>query len=225
MELKELKKFIFLDIVIFVLFVMLSAFTFLRVKDGIHFMLIWNMILAYIPLVIIYLLNILKERKGWPVILGLIWLFFYPNSLYLVTDLIYLDSDNYMQSLGMYQGLLYLQDIDAYLAFFHLVVAAFIGLMIAIRSFNYFYYLIVKKIPKYKYIFLLLIPFIASVGIYIGRFLRYNSWDVLNVYQVLIDFFKSLNWFSLIFILIFTILQYLIFGYILFYKSANKEVS
>lgn len=215
------KKALLLDVVIFVLFVLLSIFTFFQVAEGIHLMLILNMTLAFVPLGIIYLVELLKEKRSWVIALGVIWFFFYPNSLYLITDLIYLDSNNYMMSLGMYQELLYLQDIDAYLAFFHLVVAAIIGIMIAIRSFKYFYKIFLNIFPKYKYIFLVLVPFFASVGIYIGRFLRYNSWDVLNIYRLIIDFFKSLSWFTLVFILIFTFLQYLIFGYTMFHDYSK----
>lgn len=214
-----------LDMVIYVLFVLLSIFTFLKVGEGIHLMIILNMTLAFVPLGILYLAEILKERKSWVILFGVIWFFFYPNSLYLVTDLIYLDSNNYMESLGMYQGLFYLQDFEAYLAFFHLVLAAALGIMIAIRSFKYFYKVFLNIFPKYKYIFLFLVPLFASVGIYIGRFLRYNSWDILNIYNLMVDFFKSLSWFSLFFITIFTVLQYLIFGYTMFHDSINKRVS
>ena len=182
-------------------------------------MLIWNALLAFIPVVMVLVHSKIKEKKVLAIFIFLLWLIFYPNSVYLVTDLIYLESSNYIESLGLYQGLLYLQDFGSYLALFHFIIAAFMGGVFAYHSFTYFFEECSKINLKTKILFFIFIPFIASIGIYIGRFLRYNSWDVLNVLSLTKDFIQSLDLFSLFFILGFTVLQYVFLGYPLIYKK------
>lgn len=48
-----------------------------------HFMAL-NVLLAYIPIELSYLLNAEKRKRVW--LLGFAWLIFYPNAPYLFTD-------------------------------------------------------------------------------------------------------------------------------------------
>ncbi|MDD3129585.1 MAG: DUF1361 domain-containing protein [Candidatus Izemoplasmatales bacterium] len=209
-----------IHLVIFVGFYFLSAIVSLIVLDGIHIMMIWNAFLAFIPVFIVYLFERFKKSKIWSLVLFLSWFFFYPNSLYLVTDLIYLSKDNYMVDTGY--TLSYLQDIPSYLAYFHLFIGAMLGIMTAFFSFDYFYEEFKIRFKKFRHLYFIFIPLISSIGIYIGRFLRYNSWDLLNVFGIVKDFFRGFSWFSLLYIGIFMMIQYLVFGYIYLSRRIKK---
>jgi uncharacterized membrane protein len=129
------KKQLLIQAIIFIIYAFLSLIVFSIVNQGIHLMLAWNAFLAFIPLVLIFLFNRYSQRKYIGILLFFAWLFFYPNSLYMVTDLIYLNQNTFMEDLGMYQGLLYLQDFKAYIGFFHILLGALYGLMVAYISF------------------------------------------------------------------------------------------
>ena len=128
--------------------------------------LFWNLFLAWIPLFLTYHF---RHGKGYLVrniILLTGWLLFFPNALYLVTDLVHLgDRDDAPQWFdiillfsGVMNGLM-------------LGYASIIKVDIFLR--NYF---TVRKVN-----FLLLVSlFIGSFGVYLGRFLRWNSWDVVT---------------------------------------------
>lgn len=212
------KKQLFVHGIIFGIFVILSIFVYIFTERGIHFMLAWNALLAFIPLVFICLYDKYQKRKYLNWILFFIWLFFYPNSLYLITDLIYLNQDSFMQDQGMYLGLLYLKDFKVYLGFFHIFLGAMYGVMTALVSFKYFYNNL-EKVSIKRYFFIC-VPILVSVAIYIGRFLRLNSWDILNPYGVIIELINDFDGFTILYILLFTLIQYILFGgYILQKKN------
>jgi uncharacterized membrane protein len=194
-------------------FFLISLFTFFKVEAGIHLMLIWNAILAFIPVIMVHAYERAGGKSIIKILIFFLWLIFFPNSFYLVTDLIYLNSKDYMLSLGIYQGLEYLQNLNGYLAYFHLVLAALLGIAFASFSFEYFHRKITSEMPKLSTAFFFLVPLLSSIAIYIGRFLRFNSWDIFNVFGLIKEFVSSLSWFSLVFILIFYILQILIYTY------------
>lgn len=215
------KKQLLIQAIIFIIYAFLSLLVFSIVNQGIHLMLAWNAFLAFIPLILIFLFNRYSQRKYIGILLFLAWLFFYPNSLYMVTDLIYLNQDTFMEDLGMYQGLLYLQDFKAYLGYFHILLGALYGLMVAYISFKFFYHYIINQYEKKIYIRLYYfgLPILVSIAIYIGRFLRFNSWDIFRPWQIIIEFFNDISIFTLFYILIFTLLQYIIFGFYILHKK------
>lgn len=205
--------------ILFVLFVVLSLIVFTIVDRGIHFMLAWNAFLAFIPIGILYLFDSYKDKKILSVFLFLVWLFFYPNSLYLITDLIYINQDAFMQDQGIYQGLIYLQDFNAYLGFFHLFLGALYGLTLSLISFRYFYAFFRNLNKKYHLYFYIICPILVSIAIYIGRFLRFNTWDIIDPINLLVRAFNSIDGFALLYIALFVLIQYIIFTYDLLIKK------
>jgi uncharacterized membrane protein len=146
----------------------LSVFRVLYTGTGTLLFLNWNLWLAFVPY---YISRQLMRNVGWieqsilfrP--LFLCWLLFLPNSFYITTDLFHL---RYRPGIplwfdlamlfsfawnGLLLGLLALRKME-------LVVSARWGL----RSGSFF------TVP---------VLVLCSLGIYIGRYLRYNSWDVL----------------------------------------------
>jgi uncharacterized membrane protein len=100
------------------------------------------------------------------VVLGLVWVVFYPNAPYIVTDLIHL------------------VEHPSGLVWFDLVLiasCAWTGLLLGFISLS-----LVQTVVRHHagaivgWIFVLAITGLGSFGIYLGRFLRWNSWDVLT---------------------------------------------
>lgn len=150
-------------------------------KSSFYLFLIWNVFLAIIPYAITMYLNtkanISKLKIGfW----FMVWLAFLPNAPYIVTDLIHIRIGNY--------NLLWL-DVLVVLSF------ALSGLFLFYLSIRDMEKLIASK---FKYIsttaFTLIILFLCGFGVYLGRFLRYNSWEIISNPQILItDIFNIIT--------------------------------
>jgi uncharacterized membrane protein len=140
--------------------------------------LLWNLFLAWIP----YLLGLLILRitirgtsrprlRPGAVLLGLLWLLFYPNAPYILTDFIHVIEDirNLTSALLWY-------DIILHAAF------AFIGHLIGLISLAILYQVIEQLYHRWlAWLVVVLACGLGGYGIYLGRFERLNSWDILFV--------------------------------------------
>ena len=126
----------------------------------------WNLILAWVPLVIAVVAYARARRGVGPLVWVLLvpWLLFFPNAPYLLTDFIHLDEG------------------PAPLWYDALMLSAFAwtGLMLGFGSL-YLVQLILRRAfgAAIAWTAVLVALGLASVGVYIGRFIRFNSWDAL----------------------------------------------
>ena len=132
-----------------------------------HVFLIWNIFLAWIPYATSnYFKGYVTKQKWKQLFLFSGWLLFFPNALYIITDLIHLQESG---SAPVW--------FDAILLF----TASFIGLLMAFISLHnaekYLLTIFKKKLPVF---IMPLIIFVSSFGVYLGRFERWNSWDVIH---------------------------------------------
>jgi uncharacterized membrane protein len=126
----------------------------------------WNLFLAFIPWLIssIIILSKLQNRKTLLVILILSWLLFFPNSPYILTDLFHL-------RMSSNAPLWY--DLILILSF------AWTGLLYGFMSLRDIEKVLEIYIGKGKTVYLTIaFLFLSGFGIYVGRYLRWNSWDV-----------------------------------------------
>lgn len=125
----------------------------------------WNLFLASVPLAISScLFNV--TNKNIQCLLFASWLLFFPNSLYIITDLVHLKA-RYPVPLWF----------DTILVF----SAACNGLIMAYASLQQVELFLGSKFSRSKTsIIICACLFLSSFGIYLGRFLRWNSWDVLS---------------------------------------------
>ncbi|WP_394799703.1 DUF1361 domain-containing protein [Flavobacterium amniphilum] len=137
--------------------------------------LVWNLFLAGIPYVLLLAARKYNQDKqiGFKIGFSLfIWLLFLPNSFYIVTDLVHLTKSD--------QSTIWL-DILILCSFS--ITGFFMGIL-SILEF--------EKIIKHFFtpkITIMIIPgicFLCGFGIYLGRVLRYNSWDILSNPQKLL---------------------------------------
>jgi len=164
--------------------------------------LIWNLFLAWVPY-LISLFFIKKETSiNFFVPIFLIWLLFFPNAPYLVTDVLHITSSS--------PALWY----DSLLFFFYGWIGLFLGMLSLYRVHQY-----LKMHLNYflSEISVLIICLVSSLGVYIGRFERWNSWDVFNnptaLFRHSSDYSTSMIHTNhpLIFVIIFAIFMYSVY--------------
>lgn len=131
--------------------------------------LVWNLFLAIIPYAISsWLLQTRWIRKNTlPLCLFLgVWLLFLPNAPYLITDLMHLQYSN--SSIIWFDALL-------------LFAFALNGLLLGIFSLQHIFQILMDKWRETtaKRI-LFCVVFLCGFGIYLGRFLRWNSWELFS---------------------------------------------
>lgn len=132
-----------------------------------YLFLVWNLFLAGIPFAITQVFKMSSKLRSLKIV-GFIgfgaWLLFLPNSPYIITDLVHLHSDR--------SSLVWL---DLFLVF----VFAFNGLLLGLLSMLDMFSLIRQhygsRVAKYT---MFKVCLLSGYGIYLGRFLRFNSWDI-----------------------------------------------
>jgi uncharacterized membrane protein len=138
-------------------------------EDTSHDYLILNLFLAWIPyvlsLVLWHAMRTKKTNKAITLAGCLLWLLFFPNAPYIITDFIHLKS---IPPLPVWY--------DAML----LSAFAFHGIVLGVASLQIMKHLVETKFGTFVgRVFFVSVVMLSSVGIYLGRVLRWNSWDVL----------------------------------------------
>nr|WP_315032781.1 DUF1361 domain-containing protein [uncultured Chryseobacterium sp.] len=145
----------------------LSIFRYYISETKVFFFLNWNLFLAWIPLLLSSLIMAFKIRSKVSLVIVIIgWVLFFPNSPYILTDLFHLKSR---------------ERIPIWYDLIVILSYAWTGLICGFISLGD----IEKRLSDYckesvingVVIFFL---FMSSFGVYLGRFLRWNSWDVLS---------------------------------------------
>jgi uncharacterized membrane protein len=136
--------------------------------------LIWNLFLAWIPFALAVFVYDRWRRRGAGIALfaiGGLWLLFFPNAPYIATDFVHLQRDPLAP---------YWYDAVTFAAF------AWMGIMLGFVSL-YLMQTVVRQWrgPVAGWIFAVVAIGLGSLGIYLGRFLRLNSWDALEHPSVL----------------------------------------
>jgi uncharacterized membrane protein len=136
--------------------------------------LVWNLFLAWIPFVFaVFVYDRWRRRRGGMLLLALggLWLLFFPNAPYIATDFVHLQHDPLSP---------YWYDAVTIAAF------AWMGVLLGFASL----YLMQTVVRQWRgaiagWIFAFVAIALGSLGIYLGRFLRLNSWDALEHPSVL----------------------------------------
>ncbi|HKX28596.1 MAG TPA: DUF1361 domain-containing protein [Blastocatellia bacterium] len=134
-----------------------------------HTYLLWNLFLAWLPLVsalISYNLHLSSPKRTWLLVIfcACLWLVFLPNAPYLITDLVHLHPGG---------EFIYWFDLIMFFAF------AWNGIFLGLISLYLMQELVDRVAGQLlSWGFVLIVSFLSSFGIYMGRFLRWNSWDL-----------------------------------------------
>lgn len=147
----------------------LSVFRILNTGTFHYFFLNWNLFLAILPWVFstaILLVPKLNKNKYVTIFSILVWLLFFPNAPYILTDLFHLKLKT---SVPLWYDLILILSF-AWVA----LIIGFLSLLDIEKIFNSQFHFAYPKMLS------VLLLFLSSFGIYIGRFLRWNSWDILT---------------------------------------------
>jgi uncharacterized membrane protein len=177
--------------------------------------LIPNLFLAWLP----YISSVLaassyrsRPKHWWNIFLyGIIWLVFFPNAPYMVTDFYHLDPR---------------PPVPLWFDISLIAIFAFTGCFLAIASLRTMQLIVERFLGRIiGWLFALLTLSLGSLGVYLGRFSRFNSWDILlHPRMVLKDIIHNLlnpldNLGFIGFTLMFT--SILLVFYLMFVTSAN----
>lgn len=164
-----------------------------------YLFLVWNTFLAWIPVGLAIVLDFIsvgmRSAKVLKTILllgvGLLWLFFYPNAAYLLTDLLhpfhrYPIEANFWHEASFWNHL------------FTVLFVAILGLLLGSVSLGSVHLLVRRLWGKVvSWIFVVIVLLLSSFGVYLGRFIRWNSWDIIQepirVLQHTVDYFMSMD--------------------------------
>ncbi len=145
--------------------------------------LIWNLFLAIVPLVISQFIsysNYIRSNRFLFLSASALWLLFLPNAPYIITDLIHLQ-----------HNLSNLVWLDLFLVFAFAIMGLFTGVLSMIKMNALFKQ---QWSTKTGHLLIIISAFLSGYGVYLGRFLRFNSWDILtNPSSLFLQIIRSLG--------------------------------
>jgi uncharacterized membrane protein len=154
---------------------------------------VWNLFLAYVPY---FITTCLSRRPQWVTrkplftLFFIAWLLFIPNSFYIITDLFHL-GDHSGAGLTGKTALSRANDRQApqWLDLALIFSFAWNGLLLGVLSVRQMEKIMEPFLPaRHDIFFLYPVMWLNALGVYTGRYLRYNSWDVItNPFQLFWD--------------------------------------
>ena len=143
--------------------------------------LMWNLLLAFVPWLLTSFLHVrkIKNRLFFSIII-FAWIIFFPNAPYILTDLIHLGKE---------------KSVPIWFDLILLLSYGFAGLLYGFVSLNL---IEIRLKEKYKAsvcnVLVCVLIYVSCFGIYIGRFLRWNSWNLFtDLDSIFIDVFARVK--------------------------------
>jgi uncharacterized membrane protein len=133
--------------------------------------LIWNLGLAWIPFLVASIAYIVSwSRKLLYLVVpvcAFVWLIFFPNAPYILTDFQHLSTTA--------------NNAPLWFDVLMLVWFAWTGLLLGLVSLHFMQEIVTRAFGRTTgWLFTIFVTILSSVGIFLGRFYRWNSWDILD---------------------------------------------
>lgn len=180
--------------------------------SGRHLGLIWNLFLAWIPFILAYFAYLVSWRRAtlYFVIpfIAFLWLIFFPNAPYMLTDL---------QDLARRAS-----DAPLWYDVIIVVWTSWTGMLLGVISLYLMQNIILRNFGRVAgWVFVFVISGLSSFGVYIGRFVRLNSWDILQnpketaqeILGIVIDPSRRLAAFTLLYTFFFLFVFVLLYSF------------
>ncbi len=144
---------------------------------------VWNVFLALLPLLFVRALEVtLKKEQKSRLLIGLfalLWLFFFPNAPYLITDLTHIASSGLVDPNNYYTFLYWFKLL-------YLGSGVVFGVLLGFGSLRTMHTLVSGwKGRLFGWFFVAAVSLLGGLAMYIGRMLRFNSWDILRPFHLL----------------------------------------
>ena len=132
--------------------------------------LVWNLFLAWLPLGMAYTASSFATKRRFVAltvpIAAALWLIFFPNAPYILTDLSHLRHPR--------------EIIPVWFDTLLINWFAWTGVLLGVFSLFMMHDIVRKAFGRVTgWLFVISVGTLCGVGIYIGRFLRWNSWDII----------------------------------------------
>ena len=199
-------------------YLVVSVPLYLATRRFIHAMMAWNVLLAVLPLFFSVLLqkSVQSRKKGTAVLLAFFWLLFFPNAPYLVTDLIHLST------IDFYTPQSYTEDPLDWIRMLQIGFGVLLGTLCGLLSlYRVHRMLLGAKGKAAAGIALAAVCLLSGYGVYLGRFLRLNSWDILSPVSLAAKSARSFSPFSISFSLLMA--GYVAASYCVFYVFFKRD--
>ncbi len=136
-----------------------------------HTFIVWNLLLAWIPSIFAfatYRFHLYRTRRYVLfAFCALTWFFFFPNAPYIITDFVHLDLDR--------------PAVVMWIDLFTIAAFAWTGLCLGYVSLCLMQEIVRARAGRVVgWLFVVTMLALSSLGMYMGRCLRWNSWDVLR---------------------------------------------
>ncbi|HSD85587.1 MAG TPA: DUF1361 domain-containing protein [Anaerolineae bacterium] len=177
-----------------------------------HTGLIWNLFLAWIPFMLSYFAHAISWRRATLYLIipsiAFLWLIFFPNAPYMLTDLQDLARRAYGAPLW-YDVII-------------VVWSSWTGMLLGVISLYLMQDIVIRRFGRVAgWIFIFVISALSSFGIYIGRFVRLNSWNILQdpaettqeILGLIIDPSRRLAAFTLLYTFFFLFIFLLLYSF------------
>jgi uncharacterized membrane protein len=173
----------------------------LYTRDDYFVFLLWNLFLATVPLIISQAIKYFRIPVGKSLIsLLILWLLFIPNSPYIITDFVHLYDR---------------PPVPLWYDLVLLLTSSLNGLILGFISIGHIESIVQKYRPGINLtLFRAFIVLAMSYGVYIGRYLRFNSWDaIINPVQLSKGMYHSVDSNTFGFILVFSFLNFILYSF------------
>ncbi len=163
----------------------------------------WNLFLAIVPIVISQQLKYQSKLNFKSFVLLALWLLFFPNAPYIITDLFHFTER---------------PPVPKWYDLILIISAVWNGLVIGVISLMQVEHFLKKHITaRWVKVIIFMSSLLCGYGVFIGRYVRLNSWDIVTnpttvLYACVQYFFKPWNHvFAWVFIVLFASLFVIVY--------------
>lgn len=198
--------------IITLVYVIFTTVLGMMMNHGLILFLGWNVLLATCVYAFaqLFVMTRKSDHPSWVgYLVYVLFVLFFPNTFYILTDTIHFQAYSFFIDYPS----MYAFVMDDWLVFSVITLGLLYGLKLGIHSIDLMYDVQYPLFKKHPYLYLLGLFTLSSVGVYLGRFIRLNSWNIFAIERMIFGIFDHIGFF-IQFVFIFTIVQY--FSYFLF---------
>ena len=172
---------------------------------------VWNNLLSAVALFFYccFRSSALRKKKFLSPVLFCVWMLFLPNTFYMLTDLKYISQfDIVAFSEPVFPDFFW----RSWAFTFSLVYSVFSGVAFGIVSLIDFEHVFLSRFSRVvRELTVAAVMLVSGFGVYIGRFARLNSWDIIRPEFLLEELLPYLPKDSIVFILLFAYISWILF--------------